>query len=103
MVVKIKDYPVFDAKRKTLKEKSFKVYSAKKFIRFQRKWVCTETRDLFPLFFQCAICGLYPPKHQENETISTCSPLIIPILTVYVAVSIAKTVVGWCRVVVGLI
>ena len=48
MVVNFKAYPLFDAKRKTLKEKSFKVYSAKIFMRFQRKWTCTVTTGIIP-------------------------------------------------------
>jgi hypothetical protein len=40
---------LFDTKRKTLKEKSFKVYSAKKFMPFKRKLLLQAQRLLFPL------------------------------------------------------
>ena len=48
MVLNFKAYPMFYAKRKTLKEKSFKVYSAKKLMQFQRKWACTVTCGIIP-------------------------------------------------------
>ena len=43
MVLNFQAYPLFCAKRKTLKEKSFKVYSAKIIMSFQQKADCTVT------------------------------------------------------------